>query len=72
MRTYVLSGGEDIKEGFLDEAPLDLSLTIRLALDRRKRNWSSKCRRDYMQSHRDEGINGCVWRIIVPFTANET
>lgn len=33
----MLSGGEDIKEGFLEEATLDLSLNNEPVLDRRKR-----------------------------------
>ena len=33
----MLSGGEDIEEGFLEEATLDLRLDNELVLDRQKR-----------------------------------
>lgn len=64
----VLSGSEDIKVGFLEEVTLDPSLhkeLVRYTKQSGGGGWSSKYRRDDIQSYRDERKKKqYVWQII--------
>lgn len=56
----MLSGGQEIKGGFLEEAALALSLSNELVSGKQNCGCSSEYRRVAMRSHRDGGRGGVI------------